>query len=397
MPDDLWTLTKRGPDGKKLPSKRAGRGKRWRVRYDDDAGQPKSRLFEREADAKAFEHRVNADVDRGAYVDPGAGRATVTEYAARWRETRMHGDSTAEKVEIAFRVHVAPTPLGHLRMRDVRSSHIQAWVRDRSDVLAPSTLEVIYTYLRSMFSTAEFDREITTSPCRGNITLPEVDRPDRYIPTPDQVHALAESLPPQLRAMAYVGAGTGLRLAEAFGLEVEHVQFLGRDRMVAVRQQMGRDRTLRRCKTKYSVRDVELPEVTANAVAWHLERFPPAVRQIEDRTNPRKPVVRPARLLFLSARGLPMVQGSWYYPWLRARMAVGLPDGVGFHNLRHYFATLLIHAGASVKTVQMALGHANPTITLNTYAGEWPEAVDRTRAIVDLALGEQRMREEETG
>jgi hypothetical protein len=37
-------------------------------------------------------------------------------------------------------------------------------------------------------------------------------------------------------------------------------------------------------------------------------------------------------------------------------------------------------------TVQMALGHATPTITLNTYAGEWPEAVDRTRNLVDVAL-----------
>jgi integrase len=50
-------------------------------------------------------------------------------------------------------------------------------------------------------------------------------------------------------------------------------------------------------------------------------------------------------------------------------------------------ATLLIHNGASVKTVQMALGHATPTITLNTYVGEWPEPHEKTRSIVDGALG----------
>ena len=38
--------------------------------------------------------------------------------------------------------------------------------------------------------------------------------------------------------------------------------------------------------------------------------------------------------------------------------------------------------------MQMALGHSTPTITLNTYTHEWPEAVDRTRALVDAALGE---------
>jgi integrase len=57
------------------------------------------------------------------------------------------------------------------------------------------------------------------------------------------------------------------------------------------------------------------------------------------------------------------------------------------HGLWHYFATLLIHNGPAVKTVQPALGHSSPMITLNTYAHEWPDALDRTRALVDAALG----------
>lgn len=63
-----------------------------------------------------------------------------------------------------------------------------------------------------------------------------------------------------------------------------------------------------------------------------------------------------------------------------------LLHGFGLHGLRHYFATLLIHNGASVKTVQLALGHSSPMITLNTYAHEWPDALDRTRTLVDTAL-----------
>jgi integrase len=48
---------------------------------------------------------------------------------------------------------------------------------------------------------------------------------------------------------------------------------------------------------------------------------------------------------------------------------------------------LLIHAGASVKTVQLAFGHANPTITLNLYVHEWLDVLDRNRSLVDIALG----------
>jgi integrase len=45
------------------------------------------------------------------------------------------------------------------------------------------------------------------------------------------------------------------------------------------------------------------------------------------------------------------------------------------------------HGGASVKTVQLSLGHTQPTITLNTYLGHWPDAVDTTRSLIDSALG----------
>jgi integrase len=86
-------------------------------------------------------------------------------------------------------------------------------------------------------------------------------------------------------------------------------------------------------------------------------------------------------------RGEPVHRASWSHVWAPAVAAAGLPRGFGLHGLRHFFATSLIHAGSSVKTVQVALGHSSPTVTLNTYVGQWPEAVDRTRQIMDAALG----------
>ncbi|MEU4718122.1 tyrosine-type recombinase/integrase [Nonomuraea dietziae] len=72
--------------------------------------------------------------------------------------------------------------------------------------------------------------------------------------------------------------------------------------------------------------------------------------------------------------------------WSPARTA-SIPPRIGLHCLRRYFATLLIHKGVSVKTVQLALGHSSPMDTLDTYVGEWPEAHEKTRALVDGALG----------
>lgn len=64
---------------------------------------------------------------------------------------------------------------------------------------------------------------------------------------------------------------------------------------------------------------------------------------------------------------------------------VGVP-AVGFDALRHFYASLWIRHGESVKTVQARLGHASASETLDTYSHLWPDSDDRTRAAVDGVL-----------
>jgi hypothetical protein len=47
------------------------------------------------------------------------------------------------------------------------------------------------------------------------------------------------------------------------------------------------------------------------------------------------------------------------------------------HDLRHFYASLLIRHGASVKTVQARLGHKSATETLDTYGHLWPTLTSR--------------------
>jgi integrase len=64
----------------------------------------------------------------------------------------------------------------------------------------------------------------------------------------------------------------------------------------------------------------------------------------------------------------------------------GLPDGFRYHDLRHYFASLLIASGADVKTVQARLRHASAKTTLDTYGHLWPDRDESTRAAVGAVL-----------
>lgn len=396
--DDLWYSSKRqrGPDGKLLPpepTKRHGRGKRYRVRWVDDAGQPQTRLFDRKADAEIWDANVRADVNRGQYIDPRAGRVTMADYWASWRAAMLHRASTADRMDRTFRLHIEPI-LGAVPIGQVRPSHLKGWVKDRAGELAPSTLKVAYGYLIAMFGAAVADRVIGSSPCTREVRLPDVDDRELFIPTPAQVHVVAWALPPRYRAAAYLAAGCGLRGGEVFGLELEHAAFLRRE--VNVVQQLtvvsGRKPYLAPVKTKTSRRSVELAKVVGDALAWHIREFPPIDVEVDDETDPRHPRRRMAKLLITNANEQPVHRASWSHVWAPAVKSAGLPEGFGLHGLRHYFATLLIHAGASVKTVQLALGHSSPTVTLNTYTHDWPEAVDRTRTLVEAALGAPQLR-----
>ncbi len=56
------------------------------------------------------------------------------------------------------------------------------------------------------------------------------------------------------------------------------------------------------------------------------------------------------------------------------------------HDLRHYFASVLIRSGASVKVVQARLGHSSAKTTLDVYGHLFADEEDRTRAAVDAEL-----------
>lgn len=387
---DLWYLKTRDPGTKKpLPSKRHGRGMRWRVTWPDpnNPGKELSEHFDKKTAAEAKNKTVGADILRGDYLDPKAGRITVAGYARAWRGRQIHDVVTAEDLDDFFRLHVDDEPLGKQAIADVRTSHVQAWVKGRTEVLGAGTIRAKYVYVKALFATAADDGVRGASPC-GRVKLPESDAADRYIPTPAEVHALAGAVNPRHKAIPLIAAGCGLRPSEVFGLERKHINFL--KRTIRVEQQTKRSKEhgtyVGNPKTKTSTRTVEMPQGVFDALVVHLAKFPPVSVPMLDRRDLRKPVTRDVELLFVSATKLPIYGVLWTQTWTRAVKKAKLPKGFGLHGLRHYFATLLIHNGKSVKTVQLALGHATPMVTLNTYTHEWPDGQDRTRDIVDAVL-----------
>ncbi len=80
-------------------------------------------------------------------------------------------------------------------------------------------------------------------------------------------------------------------------------------------------------------------------------------------------------------------RGIWHPALVAADVEPG--RGNGMHALRHFYASVLIDAGESVKAVAEYLGHADPGFTLRVYAHLFRSSDDRARLAVDQVLGGQ--------
>ncbi len=348
----------------------------YRARWREFPGGPqKTKHFDRKGDAERFTDALRGDLARGVYIDPQAGRIRFQDYAEQWRAGQLHRRSTATQTETYLRLHAYPI-FGHLLLGAVRRSDIQSWVKGRSEVLAPGSVELVYRWVATIFKSAVADRLIPASPCL-RITLPKKTRAEIIPLSVEQVTLLADSMPRCYRALVLFSAGTGMRQGECFGLTVDRIDFLRRT--VRVDRQLvgavGGVPEFGPPKSEASQRTVPLPATVVALLAAHLAEHGEG----------------PQRLVFTNTEQRPLRRNTFNTAWHRAADANGLPGTATFHDLRHFYASLLIARGCSVKAVQHRLGHNSAMETLDTYAHLWPDSDNETREAVDGAFASIRI------
>jgi hypothetical protein len=67
--------------------------------------------------------------------------------------------------------------------------------------------------------------------------------------------------------------------------------------------------------------------------------------------------------------------------------AISSPLHDGHGEVYHFYASVLLDAGESIRALSEYLGHADPGFTLRVYTHLMPASEDRTRRAVDRALG----------
>lgn len=333
---------------------------RWR---EYPRGPQKSKQFARKVDATAFLTSVQHNILSGTYVAPEAGKVTLNDYAAvylargNWRPSTL---ATA-RASLAHALRV----LGDRPLSTIRKGDVQALLSGLQ--LAPGSVRIVQQHLGATFAAAVDDGLLVRSPAAG-VKSPRTEGGEIVPPTSEQVAALLVAAPPWFRKAIVLGAGLGLRQAEASGLTVDRVNWLGRTVRVD-----------RQYVTKQHPWGFAPPKTAASI------RSIPAARTVIEELS-RDVSTEGASFVVHLDDGSPVDHNRWGGAWRRTCVEAGV-EGVRYHDLRHHFASALISKGCSVKAVQKALGHSSASTTLNVYAHLWPGDEDRIRAAVDEAFG----------
>jgi len=209
--------------------------------------------------------------------------------------------------------------------------------RRKGRPLAPSTQHRKLSAVSSFYRYAVSVRVLSESPFLG-VSRPQVseDSPTTGL-TRDELRRLiaaAHDDGPRSAALITLLATNGLRITEAINRNIEHLTYDQGHRVLLLERKGGK-----RAKAPLSP-----------AVVRALDAY------LGDRTSGP---------IFITASGKPMDRiACWRLVRRIARKAgIDAADRISPHSTRHAFATGALDAGASMRDVQDAMGHADPRTT----------------------------------
>lgn len=253
--------------------------------------------------------------------------------------------------------------------------------------------------MQGILDLAVADEEIKKNPAKSPVVQSPVHQPAKiYIWADEIITRLIDAHPTSLRALPELAASCGMREGELFGIALEDFDF--DEKILRVRRQVKRlDRMYVFALPKNDrERIIPLSDWDIQVVRRHVEKFPP-----RPYTLPwEKPggIPHTCSILFRWPTDDQHVKARSYSEtiWKPALVEAGViarpatdrrsrrryvtTRKEGIHQLRHYYASVMLAGGVSIKELAEYLGHSDPAFTLRVYAHMLPCSHDRARAVI---------------
>jgi integrase len=323
---------------------------RWRARWRQ-GGRYRARTFDRKRDALNFSAELRRRQQLGTLSTLDTGRMTLAEYVAGTWATAYRSnlsESTRLRYGHLYDKHILPE-LGPLALAEITPEAIARWQAQRLALGGgPVAVRGALTLLGGILQRAVEGGHLQTNPVRAvrKATLPR--RSEVRPLAPAIVERMRRAATPRDATLLSMLAYSGLRPGEALALQWRDI----REQTILVERalSLGQEKD-----TKTSAhRTVRLlAPLAADLREWQLRSGRPSDHA----------------LIFPSKKGGPWTLSA-YQSWRRrafkrALNRAGVAHGRPY-DLRHSFASLLLHEGRSVIYVARQLGH-DARLTLGTY------------------------------
>lgn len=344
--------------------KRIGKkGTTYQVDYYDPDGRRLMKCFKKHKDAATFKSKVVTTINEGEYEKTFKKKPPITfnELADLYEENYR-----TQKSYRIFKRHVVKvlrekfgtkklTEISYLDIETFRNTwkatNIKSGTKERTDATVNRYLAVFGHMLNKA---VEWDKlEVSPFTKGSKLKFKENNQRDRYL-TQDEIQALLKACSPHLLPIVEVALRTGMRKGELLSLQWEQIK--------------GGLIYLRETKSQ-KPRRIPIDE-----------RVGQIFKDLQVKNKWKSPYV------FLGPDGNPLgdVKRAWEGACRRAEIG-----NCRFHDLRHTFASQLVKKGASIKAVQLLLGHKESRTT-DRYAHLAPDDLrDAVNLLASLPHGKE--------
>jgi integrase len=330
---------------------------RYQARYPgpDGADRPAPETFATKTDADVWLTMKEAEIRRGDWLDPDAGKVLFGDYAETWINDHVLKPRTEELYRGLLKNHLRPT-FGNADLGEIREGDIRRWRKERLTAgpkqarpFGPVTVAKAYRLMHGIMTTATEDGRIRRNPCHIKGAGQEHSDERPVIPVSTLVRLL-DNVPARYRALLLLATFANLRFGELAGLRRNQLDLDACEvRVIASTSEMDDGRLIDGGpKSRAGTRTVAFPAEIVPELADHLARF------ADPKAN---------GLVFIGPRGGQLRRSNFRKFWHQARGVVGLPE-LHFHDLRHTGNTMAAAQGASLKELMERMGHSSPRAAL---------------------------------
>ena len=322
------------------------------------------------------------------------GEMTVHEWSERWLAVYKANASASQKDHYRAKLKYDILPsLGHMRIKDVRASHLQELL-NKYNGGKKGTVEKIHSAIMQLFADAAYEGIIERDPA-VRLKLPELtEEPRRPLTEAERRVVLKAAETHKHGAYFLTMLHTGIRRGECLALEKRDIDFankrisinkalsLYRNTAVVAGTKASKLRKRKRNDEDFGARIVPIPDVL----------FPVLVDLCRDKQD--------SDLLFTNKDGTYYTNMSSMYMWTSfirqchiiagaklkknavQRETSSFDNKITPHYLRHTYATDLYAAGVDEKARKEFLGHASSDVT-DIYTKMSDEAFDRALKLIN--------------